>query len=107
MWSIGVVFLGLPEERFWSLTPREYSLLLQRYAERRRHELEGSALVAAMLYNINKDPKAKALQPADFLGGKPAPKAQTAEHIKDAIRSLNKAFGGKTKRKAKKRGGSH
>lgn len=51
MWAAGVVDLGLTTEVFWSLTPREFSLLFERHLDREERANQRAGLIASFIAN--------------------------------------------------------
>lgn len=70
LWSAGRLHFGLEESEFWKMTPLMFQALADRYEEQCDRQYEGSALVAAMLYNANRGEKDVALDPEYFMRGK-------------------------------------
>lgn len=69
IWSYARYELRLSDDEFWSLTPLQFSLLSDRHEERRVLDLHGSAIVASVVANANRDAKKqpRPFTPADFL----------------------------------------
>lgn len=57
LWSFAEYDLRLSEDRFWSLTPRQFAALSDRFEEGYRRSLHGAALVGTALANIHRDTK--------------------------------------------------
>ena len=73
-WSaIWAVDLGQPRAAFWDATPREFRALVDRVAERERRADYRAGQVAAIIANVNRDPKQRSqpYQPADFFASVP------------------------------------
>ena len=66
-WSNARVHLGLTDEQFFSLTPRQFSLLMDRHKEREELKEFLSAQVVAAIVNHSFSPPEKAQAPADFM----------------------------------------
>lgn len=58
--------LGLTDDEFYALTPRQYQLLLDRHEERERHSEWMFGVLAATVANFSQGAPEKALQPKDF-----------------------------------------
>ncbi|MGH7487252.1 MAG: hypothetical protein ACREMY_16885 [bacterium] len=65
MWASGVFDLGLDDTRFWSLTPREFDALWQRFLDREEREQQRFGLLAMMYTNVHRD-RDKRPQPFDL-----------------------------------------
>ena len=61
---MGRVDLGLSDDEFWSLTPRELSFLVQRHVQRVQ------LMAAAGLGGLFGSPKSKPISLTDFCDGK-------------------------------------
>ena len=66
LWSIGRYDLRLNDEEFWSLTLKEFNLLMKRHKEQRSAEMFNSALICATIANVNRS-KGRAYTPMDFM----------------------------------------
>ena len=78
---------------------RELYKLLKRYHERRTHDMEGSALVASVLFNIHKAADTPALSPKDFFEAPKQPEPPEPKDWTRVVEGLNAAFGGKDLRR--------
>lgn len=58
--------LGLSREEFFSLTPRQYGLLLEQHKERQRHAEWLTGVLASTIANWSMASPKEALQPRDF-----------------------------------------
>lgn len=98
MWSVGVYDLGLTTEEWGRLTPREFRALCERWKQDQKRQDGRVALIAALIANANRDPKrrSKPYQVDDFMPKER--KKQTAEQMRDTVKVLHAAFGGKGKR---------
>jgi hypothetical protein len=68
-WSAARVRLGLTDDEFGSLTPRQLRQLLDEYGERLEEQKILFGLVAAMVANCSAHPPEKPIQPMDFFLG--------------------------------------
>ncbi len=66
-WSNARIHLGLTDEQFFSLTPRQFSLLMDRHKEREELKEFLSAQVVAAIVNHSFSPPEKEQAPADFM----------------------------------------
>lgn len=104
LWAVGRYDLGLGTEEFWSLTPRQFRLLVERKHEAERAEYWRAALGAWASIAPHTDPK-KGRQPRieDFIPdgyGRPmrvqpvaAPKKDPNE-LREWLRMMNRRAGG-------------
>ena len=84
MWSFGRYGLGLSEESFWALTPRQFSALSKQY-EREQEQLDRRvALVACVIANSHSE---KPHEIEDFMP-RSAQKKQTDEEILAMIQGI-------------------
>ena len=67
MWAIATADLHLSEHRFWAMTPLQFHVLHKRYVQAEKRADYRSGVVAAILANVNRDPKkSKPYKPEDF-----------------------------------------
>lgn len=66
LWSIGRYDLRLNDEEFWSLTLKEFNLLMKRHKEQRSADMFNSALICATIANVNRT-KGRSYTPLDFM----------------------------------------
>lgn len=57
LWSYAEIDLRISEDRFWMLTPRQFSALSDRHEEAYLRSLHGAAVVSTTLANIHRDSK--------------------------------------------------
>lgn len=89
--------MGLTEDEFWRLTPRQFTAILKRHTEKLRRSDYGIASLIAAIYNApHRDPKGKWVTADDFLGHKDRHPVQTPEQQLQFIRMFNAAAGGET-----------
>ena len=95
IWSFARFDLHLSEDEFWSLTPVQFNALSGRYAQQQDWLNYRAGLIAAVIANVNRDPKKRRdpFTPQDFIQRteteKPVP-----ENLQDKIRRINAAMGG-------------
>lgn len=94
--------MGLSDEDFWRLTPREFNALARaREAEQRNWDAR-FGLLAAILANAHRDPKKRAapFEPKDFFPSlaKMKKRRQTVQEQKQIVSILAAVFGGELKR---------
>ena len=78
MWAVGRYDLGLTEEEFWGLTPRQYRALLDRHEEAQEWQDYRAGVIAATVVNMLKAKGGKTYKPTDFMPTK-GKKQQTWE----------------------------
>ena len=66
-WAFGRYDLGLTEEEFWSLTPREFVALKERHEEAQEWEDYRAGVVACTIVNMLKAKSSKTYKPEDFM----------------------------------------
>ena len=66
-WSFSRVNLGLSEQEFWSLTPREFRLLADEWCVAQKREAMNTAALMALIANCHKSADTTAFKPEDFL----------------------------------------
>lgn len=67
LWAVGRYDLGLGEEEFWRLSPRQFGALLERHNEEQRKEDWRAGMIAATIANALRGKKGKAYQAEDFM----------------------------------------
>lgn len=95
LWSIGRYDLRLNDEEFWSLTLKEFNLLMKRHKEQRSAEMFNSALICATIANVNRT-KGRAYSPMDFMPKeetKPKKKMSIAEMV-NVLKAITASNGG-------------
>lgn len=86
----------MTNDEYQRLTPREFAALAERQrAEERRADYRTASLIC-MIYNVNRGPKNKALEPADLFREKTDRTVQTPEQQVQFARILNAMMGGET-----------
>ena len=60
MWACGVYDLGLSSETLFSLTPRHFDALLQRFLDQQEREAQRFGLLATLYANAHRDSKTRA-----------------------------------------------
>jgi hypothetical protein len=65
-WSIGIYDLKVSEKEFLELIPKLFDYLCNRKHENDKRETANAALVACMIYNINRRKNSKPLMVSDF-----------------------------------------
>jgi len=105
LWAAGRQILGLSENEFWSLSPRELSELFRLENKIRKKEKTEAdfraGVVASTIANVFRNPKKKkkAYRPQDFM---PQEKKEVKQKSwKDQLKfveKLNDALGGQDKR---------
>ena len=62
-WTFAIIEVGLPDEFFWQLTPREFWALCERWGDREKRDVEFknrlTARICSIIANVNRDPKSK------------------------------------------------
>jgi len=86
--------LGLTDEEFWRLTPRELDALSKRTVARRDREDYQVALLCAVIANTAPRRRKRPFKPEDFLPKRRARTRQTPEQMLRVIEMLNAALGG-------------
>jgi hypothetical protein len=66
-WSIARVHLGLSDDQFYCLTPRQFHLLLDQHREQVEHQELLSGIIASAVANWSMGAPKKPLAPADFM----------------------------------------
>lgn len=88
----------MSEEDIWDITLRQFNLLVGRYNISIERQYYQSALICAVLCNINRDPKkGKTFSPADFMPTKEA-KKQSPQDMLSKIKLWQALFEAKEKR---------
>jgi hypothetical protein len=84
------VDLGLPEAEFWRLSLREFDLLCARKRVLERKTDYNTALVACMIYNVNRGKGKRAIHPEDLIGPgeRPRQRRMTETEMKDQLRRI-------------------
>ena len=67
MWAVGRYDLGLTEEEFWHLTPRQFAALMERHEEAQEWEDYRAGVVACTIVNMLKTKGGKTYKPEDFM----------------------------------------
>jgi len=93
--------LGLGDEEFWRLTPRQYSALVERLEEQKRWESWQTGLICSTLANIFAK-KGHRLKPEDFMPRFPKKPKSWKEQLV-IVERLNVFFGGVDRRRDKKK----
>lgn len=86
MWAVGRYDLGLTEEEFWGLTPRQYVALLERHEEAMEWEDYRMGVIASTIVNMLKAKGGKTFKPEDFMPTKRR-KKQTPEEMLAVVKN--------------------
>ena len=91
-WSVGIYDLKISEQEFLELTPKLFDCLCKRKNENDKRETANAALVACMIYNINRRKNSKALTVSDFFKDKKsiAANASDGESVKNLLNKMVK-----------------
>jgi hypothetical protein len=90
---MGRVVLGLTDQQFFDLTPRQFHLLLDQHRERTKHEEWMVGILAATIANFSGHPPKEPLKPTDFMPSARAPeekpkrinRRKVADRIRDFL----------------------
>lgn len=66
MWTTGRIVLGLTDDQFYALTPRQFHLLLDRKLDEIRHREYLTGLMAATVANFSLGAPKEPVRPRDF-----------------------------------------
>jgi hypothetical protein len=87
--------LGLTDEQFYALTPRQFHLLLDQHRERTEHTELLAGIIASNIVNWGFQPPKKTAVPADFMPSrmreKPKPKRINRKRIAVNVRAFLEA----------------
>jgi hypothetical protein len=89
IWSTARYDLGLTDEQFWRLTPRQYSYLLKRHRQKSEHEELLAAIIARSVVDFSFCHPAKPSKYADYMPskwGRKEPRGQVIERLKAQFR---------------------
>ncbi len=95
LWASAVYDLGIPEERFWRLTFREYDALLERQKVHQGWQDYRAALICSVIASVNSS--RRTYTPADFMPGLREPKERrrmSDAEMEQAARNINARLGG-------------
>jgi hypothetical protein len=93
--------LGLSDDEFWRLVPRQYAALLKRRREVNRRADLRAGIVAAVIANAHRGKDSQPFRPKDFMVDPPpaaAPRPQTPAEMLAMVETLNALFGGEDRR---------
>lgn len=100
IWSVARYDLGMSDDEFWRMTPREFGAVVKRRVFDIERQDYRAALICATLVNINRKKGSRPVRPEAFLGKKKnADTAAPWQKILKTVEAMNKSFGGKDVRK--------
>lgn len=85
--------MRLSDEEFWSLTLKEFNLLVKRHKNKLSAELYNSALICSIIANVNRG-KGKPFQPSDFMPKENKRKKMSINEMLGALKAITVNAGG-------------
>ncbi len=94
MWAFGRYDLGLGEEEFWHLTPRQWGALIERWEEAQEWKDYRVGIIASTIVNTTPRKKgSKLYKPEDFMPTKGRKGKQTVEEQLAIAKAITAGFG--------------
>lgn len=97
LWSFGRYSLRLTDNEFWGLTLAQFNSLVARYRIMQESLDYRTALICAVVANVNRDPAKKRdpFQPEDFMSGRKIRKKlqPTRENMREQLKTVALAMG--------------
>lgn len=89
--------MGLSDVEFWGLTLAQFDALAERYQDNQQRLDFRSALICAVIANVNRSKESKIFTPSDFMAQSKADDSnQTSDAMLQRLIQVTVASGGKT-----------